>query len=636
MFTLTLFKMFLLHNNYSKLFKWTKYKCNMKNDMKNKIDKNTSLQKKEKRNSSPRDVWDLGDIIDHKNQKFLIDSTMKNLEEFKKSRIKLTNTLSPIEFKKILLLKEEISKGLHKVYAYNELRFFQNTKDSNALADLGKMKQILTDASNDMIFFELWFTHLDDKYASLIIKSSELVKYKYYLENLRKYRPYIKSEDVEQIINLKSMTGGGAIFNIYEILTNNFQYAVGKKSYNFEEIASWWKSGDSKKRKLGYDLILNKYVENGTVLNEIYKDMVLDWYNEGIKIRKYESPISIRNFSNDIEDKAVEVLLSTVRKNSKIFTEYFKIKHQLNKKAGQKYPFSRYHLYAPYNEKLKATYDYEKSKNIVLDTYKNFDMRFYDAGKLFFEKKHIHSHPQASKRSGAFCLSMSNDKIPYLMLNHKDALRDVFTMIHEMGHGIHYVFAKDQTEFTTHAPIPLAETASTFSEVLLADRLLKESKNKEEKIDILIKLLDDHYATIIRQTYFVAFEIEAHKKIQAGSTKENLEELYYGLLKEQFGDMEIPQSFKDEWMYIPHIYEYPFYCYGYSWGHLLSLAFFDMYTKQGKPFIEKYVKFLSYGGSKSPKDILAELDIDPCDEKFWQRGFDIIKKEIEELKRLTK
>ena len=194
---------------------------------------------------------------------------------------------------------------------------------------------------------------------------------------------------------------------------------------------------------------------------------------------------------------------------------------------------------------------------------------------------------------------------------------------------------KDQTNFTYHSALPMAETASIFGEMILSQRLLKESSD-DEKVAILVRNLDSQYASIIRQAYFILFEIEAHEKIAEGVTVKELNERYMANLKEQFGDsMTIPDVFQHEWKYIPHIYHTPFYCYAYAFGNLLVLALYKMYEQQGKEFVPKYLKILSYGGSESPQTVLSEVGIDITKEEFWQQGFDIIKEEIEELKRLT-
>jgi len=182
----------------------------------------------------------------------------------------------------------------------------------------------------------------------------------------------------------------------------------------------------------------------------------------------------------------------------------------------------------------------------------------------------------------------------------------------------------------------MAETASTFGEMILADKLLKETKNVEEKKYILTYLLDNQYATIGRQAYFVIFEKYAHDNIINGISKEDMDNEYLSMLNEQFGNMEVPQEFKHEWNYIPHIHESPFYCYAYSWGNLLVLSLYGQYRKEGKPFVDKYVNMLARGGSKTTSEMLKELGINPDTDEFWKQGFNIIKEEIAELKKLEK
>ena len=207
-------------------------------------------------------------------------------------------------------------------------------------------------------------------------------------------------------------------------------------------------------------------------------------------------------------------------------------------------------------------------------------------------------------------------------------------MMHELGHAIHGRAARKQTQFTFHSALPMAELASIFGETLLEKKIMKQATPKEKK-SLLIQSLDNKYASIIRQAYFVIFEQKAHKEIANGATIQQLNSLYLENLKKQFGNsIEIPQIFQHEWKYIPHIYYSPFYCYAYAFGNLLGLSLYSMYKKQGKEFIDKYIKILSMGGSDSPQNILNILNIDISDPKFWQGGFDLIDKELQELKKL--
>ena len=583
------------------------------------------------------EVWNIEPILAGKNFDMWLKEILLKVEQFKKYRTILNDKITPQKVLEIVKLEEDIAVSLGRLDAYYSLKFHANTKDSEALSKLGQLKNLNAQMNNDLIFFSLWFMHLEDNTASKLLSSKELQPYRYHLELTRKSKPFTKSEEIEQIIQLKDITGGNAYAELYNIITNNYTFEWFKKNINKEEVVKYVRGEDPQLRQKAYDLLLGKYKEDSVVLSEIYKNIANDWCNDGIKIRGYTSSISIRNMNYDVSDKSVDTLLSSVRKNVKIFHEYFKLKHALNKSNGQKYPFSRYHLYAPFITKNKKNYSYDNTKKYVLETYNKFDKRFYDMASKIFADKHVHSHPTASKRGGAFCMGITKDLNPYILLNHTDTLRDVFVMMHEFGHGIHDVLASQkQTELEKHASLTVAETASVFSEMILADRLLKESSDNEEKKQILVELLDNQFATIPRQSYFVIFEKYAHEVIMKGVTKEALDDKYYELLKEQFGEMQIPDIFKHEWNYIPHIHESPFYCYSYAWGNLFVLSLYDMYRKEGAPFIEKYIELLRAGGSDSPSNLMKKLGVDPENEEFWQRGFNIIKQEVEELRKLSK
>ena len=580
------------------------------------------------------EVWDLSPLLGGKTPDQLLDEANSKLEEFKKIRDEL-DSLTPSRFKEILELTQKINILIKKVNAYYGLKFTEKTNDTEILAKISHLEQLGTDVSNEMLFFDVWFLELDDEKAKKFIDSEELKIYKPYLIRSRKYKPYTKSEEIEQIINLKSMTGGDSFSHIYDVFTNAFKFEFdGKSGLSQEEVSAFYMSDDPKIRKAAYDTIYGKYKKESVLLSEIYKNIVLDWYNEGVKIRGHKSPISIRNMYNDINDSAVETLLKVCRKNVGIWGDYFKLKHDILTKQEHDFENSRYHVYTPYKETDKK-YDYETCKKIVLETYKEFDPRFYEAAKRIFDEKAVHSHPQPNKRSGAFCWGVYNKSIPYIMLNHTDKLRDLFTMMHEFGHGIHDILAADQVDLLYRTSLPMAETASMFGEMVLAGKLLKNSEDKEEKIGLLINTIDDQYKGIPRQAYFAIFEKKAHEMIVNGATKDELEEEYMKMLKEQFGEMEIPDIFANEWNYIPHIHHTPFYCYAYAWGNLLVLAFYAMYKEQGSEFVEKYVKLLSSGGGDTPENLMKAMGVDPNSEEFWQKGFNIIKEEIEELKKIA-
>lgn len=579
-----------------------------------------------------KEFWNLKDIIGKETPEQIIETVKTDIEKFKSYR-NLLDKLDDAKLLEIIMLNEKISENMILIESYYSMRFYENTKDNEAVAKLSFLKQLGTELGNQVMFFSLWFMKLEEKKANQFINSNKIMRFKHYFEKIRALKDHTLSEDSEKIINLKNIAASG-FFDIYEHITSSFEYDFDKKKISEEELRAKCRDPDPMIREKAYKMLLENYGAHKSELSEIYKNIVLDWYNEDVKIRNYPKSISSRNLSNELDDKTIDILLNVIRKNNSVFQEYFKLKHSMiNKKSKKKFKFSRFNAYAPYSVKLRR-YDYQFSKKYVLETFKQFDSRFYDAATAIFNAKHVHSHPQKNKRGGAFCNMITNKHLPYIMLNHTGDLRDMFTLAHEFGHGIHDVLSMEQSTLLQHAPLPLCETASIFAEMVLADRILKESKDSEEKKFILMNLLDNQYASINRQAYFVIYEIYAHENIVKGSKVEDLDKEYLRLLKEQFGSMEIPELFRNEWNYIPHIHEYPFYCYSYAFGNLLVLALYDMYKKEGKTFIDKYVKLLSYGGSRYPKEMLKDIGVEIESPEFWQRGFDIIQQQVEELKKL--
>ena len=578
--------------------------------------------------------WNYDSLLRGRKEDEIIRKIKSLAKEFTAKRRELKVDISAENLREILDLKNEISTLTGVVSSYYGLKFAKNTQDSSILAKMTVFDNLMTDLGNEMIFFSIWFMHLDDKNAERLIESRELSEVKYYLERLRTYAKYTKSEEIERIMSLKDVAAA-APSHLYGILTNSFTFNIAGKEVTKEEAASFVKGKDPELREEAYNSIMTKYGDYKTLLSEMYKSIVVDWYNDNIKIRKYDNPISVMNTANDVSPKAVDALKGTVRKNAKLFHEYFKIKHDINTSLGANYEFSRYHIYAPFEKSMEKEYGFSESKEIVLDALKNFDSEFYEFAKKVFNEGNIDAFPEKNKRGGAFCMHPAAGYTPYIMLNHTNKIRDISTMAHELGHAIHDMYSNNRPQLVSHPTLPMAETASIFNEMLLNDRLLSSLKDDDEKAYILMNMLDDYFATIPRQVYFNVFEVEAHDMIIKGATQEQLDEKYMEILKEQFGDMVIPDEFRNEWNYIPHTHESPFYVYSYAWGNLLVLALYQMYQEEGDSFKDKYKHFLSLGGSKSPMDALQDLGIDPESEEFWQKGMDMVKERVDELRQLS-
>ena len=431
------------------------------------------------------------------------------------------------------------------------------------------------------------------------------------------------------------MTGASALVKLYDKITNAFVYVVKidgkKKRMNREELTTLVRNKKSKVREAAYKSLFSKYSENKGVTGEIYQNIVLNWKDEGIGMRGFSSPIMIRNIANNVDEKTVKTLLDVCKKNAKVFQKYFKEKAKL---LGMK-KIRRYDLYAPRKSNPKEkTYSYDKSVKLVLKSLDKFSPTLSKYANSVFSQNHVDSELRPGKVSGAFCSTPSPNKIPYVLMNFTGKSRDVFTLSHEIGHAIHSICASKNSILTSDASLPLAETASTFSEMLLYDNLSELVSNEERKI-MLSEKMDDFYATIGRQSFFTLFEISAHEQIANSTTVDEISKTYLQNLNEQFGSsVNVSEDFQTEWSCIPHFYHAPFYCYSYAFGNLLSLSLFQRYKKEGSGFASTYTKILSAGGSKKPENLLQQFGIDITKSRFWQDGFDYIKTQVDELSRL--
>lgn len=292
---------------------------------------------------------------------------------------------------------------------------------------------------------------------------------------------------------------------------------------------------------------------------------------------------------------------------------------------------SRYHLYAPHRKEARK-YRYADAVTMVLEAYRSFSPQLADLAEQVFRERHIDGPSRPGKLGGAYCYSVEPGMTPYVMLNYTGEARDIATMAHELGHAIHGMLARDHSIFTFHATLPLAETASVFGERILSDALMSQERNKSVQQGLLVSQLDDLYATVLRQAYFVRFEKLAHHMIADGATGDQLAKAYLRELRQQFGkSVKVPEEFQWEWLTIPHLFSSPFYCYAYSFGNLLVLALYGMYKQQGSAFVPKYLALLSTGGSQPPQGILKAFGVDLTSPDFWQSGFDTIQEMVEQL-----
>lgn len=591
--------------------------------------------------------WDITDLVkDPSSGEFsqFLGSIEEQVMQFEESRKILRPDISHEEFERLILMLESISEKVSIASSYAYLRYYADTSSNEASALVIKMEKLASEVSNRILFFDLWFKkEIDHDNANRLINAIS-VMYSEHLRHKRLVAKYSLSEQEEKIINTLEVTGSRALIKIYDKMTSGFEFTAklrhGRKTImkrfdNKEKLMSLVRSPDSTRREAAYKSLLQVYKRNSGVLGEIYQNIIMQWRDEAILMRGYRSPISVRNIANNLDDITVEALLATCRKNVSIFHEYFVEK---SKMLGMK-KLHRYHLYAPISKKASDSkkFTYGNAVETVLNSFENFDPQFRSLGERVFAEQHVDSEIRKAKRGGAFCYSVTPNLTPYILLNFDGLSRDVSTLAHEVGHAIHSLLASEIPLMVFHAPLPLAETASVFAEMLLNEKLAEQMSKKEQRI-LLAEQIDNLYATIIRQAYFTLFEIDAHKAIgEKNATIDEVAKIYIDNLREQFGSsVTISSDFEWEWVYIPHFYHTPFYTYAYSFGNLLVLSLYRQYKLKGKEsFVPKYFKILSAGGSRKPEELLIEAGIDISREEFWQQGFDYVQEMIQQMKSLA-
>jgi len=590
--------------------------------------------------------WNLSDLVrDHSGDEFaqFLKSIENELRLFESRRQSLRPDISGADFEELIHALESLSEKVSIASGYAHLWYYEDTSSNESSALVTKMEKMASEVGNRTLFFDLWFKKgIDDKNAARLIEAVPEV-YREYLRHKRLVARYALSEPEEKIINTLEVTGTRALVKIYDKMTSAFEFSVAlrrgrkiviRKFNNREKLVSLVRSPQYDTREAAYKSLLGVYRKSSGLLGEIYQNVVMQWRDEAVSMRGYSSPISVRNIANNLQDPTVEALLAACRKNSAVFQDYFREKAKM---IGLK-RLRRYDLYAPLTSQGSEDkrFSYGKAISNVLDTFGDFDRRFRNMAERVFDEQHVDSEIRKAKRGGAFCFTVSPKRTPYVLLNFDGRARNVSTLAHEFGHAIHSMLASDIPIMISHAPLPLAETASVFAEMLLNEKLAEKMSRKERRL-LLAEHIDDLYATIMRQAYFTIFEIDAHKAIaEHNATIDAVAKLYMENIKEQFGSsIVITPDFQWEWTYIPHFYQTPFYTYAYSFGNLLVLSLYRQYKLQGRTFVPTYIRILSAGGSRKPEELLMEAGIDISNQDFWQPGFDYVSETIQQLKTLA-
>jgi oligoendopeptidase F len=580
--------------------------------------------------------WSLDDLYpsgDSKEMQAAFDELEQLVLTFEAYRSELRPDIPFNQFNKIITDLEVIIKLMQRIGGYAELWFTEDTQNQTAMSLLAKMEQLSADISNRLLFFTLWWKELEDVDAERLIKDSG--DYHYWLEEMRHFKPHTLTEPEEKIINIKDVTGSNALIMLYDSFTNRYSFNLTVKGEEKEmtrgELMSYVRMPNADLRAAAYQELYRVYGQDGSILGQMYQTLVRDWRNENLNLRGYKTPISARNLSNDIPDGVIDTLLDVCQKNAPIFQRFFKLKAGLLKMDQLR----RYDIYAPVTTSSKE-FSLGNATEIIMDSFDSFDPRFATLAMKVISEKHVDSQVRKGKRSGAFCATVNPELTPWVLVNYQGNSDDVATLAHELGHAIHSLLASDHSIFTQHACLPLAETASTFGEMMLVDRLLAEEWDESVRRDLLFRQVDDSYATIMRQAFFALFEKQAHEMTHQGASIDELSDAYLENLKTQFGDsLDIADEFRWEWVSIPHIFHTPYYVYAYAFGQLLVLSLYKQFKEEGDSFKPRYIKILSTGGSEAPMKILSDAGFDISQASFWQGGFNVVDGLVKQLEELS-
>ncbi|NLN70721.1 MAG: M3 family oligoendopeptidase [Chloroflexi bacterium] len=580
--------------------------------------------------------WSLEDLFqgfDDPAYEAAFEEIRQGAQKFQSYREQLVPQINEDLFISVITEYEYFYRVLNRLYGFSQLAFAADTQDQSAQAQVARVDQFQAEISNQTLFFSLWWKALDDDNADRLLKASG--DFHYWLVAMRNFKDFTLSESEEKIINIKDVTGVSALNMLYESITNRYTFNIEidgvQKELTRGEVTALVREPDPNLRERAYQSLFKVYADDAPILGQIYQAIVRDWRNENLDLRKFKQPISVRNLINDIPSPVVETLLEVTRQNTKHFQRFFRLKA---KRLGVE-RLRRYDIYAPV-EKSDKTYAFSDAAEIVLESFHEFDPKFGDLAREIFDANHIDSEVRKGKMSGAFCATITPDLAPWVLLNYQGNPDDVATMAHELGHGIHALMAREHTAFTQHACLPLAETASTFGEMMLIDKLLAQESDQAVRRDLLFRQMDDAFATILRQNYFSIFEQTAHELIAQGAQVDDLAQAYLENLQSEFGDsVDIADEFRWEWVMIPHIYGVPFYVYAYAFGQLLVLSLYKQYQAEGDAFKPRYMDILAAGGSVAPVELLGRAGIDVTQAEFWQGGFDVIDEMVTALEKLA-
>ncbi len=580
--------------------------------------------------------WDLSDLYsssDDLNLQKDKTSVLQQADAFSEKYKGRIADLSAAELKTLLEKYEVIQDTGGKISSFAYLQWSTDTGN----AEYGKLVQesneLSSELSQKLVFFDVEWLKVNSKKAEALINDPELSFYKHYLDSSRRYKKHVLEESQEQIMSAKAVTGRSAWVRYFDETLGAAEFKIDGESFTEQEALSKLHEGDRTLRKKAHEALTNTFQDLSRTLTFIFNTVLAD-KSTNDRFRNYKNWVSSRNLANQTDDDTVEALVSAVTSSYDLVQRYYKLKADL---LGLK-EMKDYDRYAPIIQN-EETITWDEAKEMVLDAYTSFHPRMGEITKKFFDENWIDAAIKPGKRGGAYSASTVPSVHPYVFMNFDGKIRDVQTLAHELGHGVHQYLSRQQGPLQAGTPLTTAETASVFGEMLVFQKLLKEIDNPKERLALITGKIDDTIATVFRQISMNRFEDAMHtaRREEGELTTERFSQLWMKQQEKLYGDsVTLTEEYGIWWSYIPHFLHTPGYVYAYAFGELLVMALYEEFTQRPDGFADKYMELLSAGGSKWPHELVAKMGLDITNPEFWNKGLNSLEKMIEEAEQLSK
>ena len=576
--------------------------------------------------------WNLNDLYTATDAKELIRDLNwleKECNEFAKSYEGKLHTLSDKEMLNCIVRNEKISSISGRIISYAGLLYYQKTTDADRAKFLSDMQEKITVFTTKLVFFSLEINSLEDEFLDkLFTKNDQLARYKPVFEKIRAMKPYQLNDEIEKFLHDLGIVGD-AWEKLFDETIAGLTFKIGDESLNIEATLNLLTDQNRENREKATRELARVFSENIKVFTRVHntqakeKEIIDRW-------RGMPTAQMGRHLANQVEPEVVEALRNAVVKAyPEISHRYYELKRKwLGLEIMQVWDRN-----APLPMESNKLVTWDEAQKVVTSAYTNFDSRMSDLITPFFNEGWIDAGVKPGKAPGAFAHPTVTDVHPYIMLNYLGKPRDVMTLAHELGHGVHQVLASSQGQMLSSTPLTLAETASVFGEMLTFQQMLDQSCDKNERKVLLANKVEDMINTVVRQIAFYDFECKLHDARKSGElTPSDINSLWMSVQSESLGPaFEFVDGYETFWSYIPHFVHSPFYVYAYAFGDGLVNALYATYKENPKGFEDKYFNLLSAGGSKHHKELLKPFDLDASDPKFWTKGLSMISGMIDEL-----